>query len=300
MGVRARWVGVVLGVAMLAGGVSAAAERPMLGAFYYGWYPSHWREGLSWPASRYTPLLGLYTSSDELILEIHATLIARAGIDFTPVSYWGPGAKLYLLDLLDTWHRHGLKACLYYEREGYSDPSGEEIAADLVGVYDVFRHPAYLWRDGAPVVMVYGHAETCSLLSRWLAAEIRLTPLPLHVCPKVFAGYANCLPQPESWHQYGVGRGGVDVQKGQSVTIAPGFWRYDEAAPRLERDEDRLTLTLEAALRMPVKWVLLVSWNEWLEGTGIEPYLEEQRDLGQWGASLRAVERATKAMRESP
>src|SRR3954447_13868906 len=73
-------------------------------AFYYPWYGTssadgsyqHWsQDGHAPPndiASSYYPAIGLYSSSDKLVLDAQMSEIRGAGIDEIAVSWWGQGS----------------------------------------------------------------------------------------------------------------------------------------------------------------------------------------------------------------
>src|SRR4051812_44042784 len=73
-------------------------------AFYYPWYGTssmdgtyqHWsQDGHAPPndiASAYYPAIGLYSSSDTLVIDAQLSEIRSAGIDEIAVSWWGRGS----------------------------------------------------------------------------------------------------------------------------------------------------------------------------------------------------------------
>ena len=73
-------------------------------AFYYPWYGTsaadgsyqHWsQDGHAPPndiASSYYPAIGLYSSSDKLVIDAQMSEIRAAGIDEIAVSWWGKGS----------------------------------------------------------------------------------------------------------------------------------------------------------------------------------------------------------------
>src|SRR4051794_5850580 len=81
-----------------------AAARGRVSAFYYPWYGpwsadgsyQHWsQDGHAPPndiASAYYPAIGLYSSSDKLVIDEQMSEIWGAGIDEIAVSWWGKGS----------------------------------------------------------------------------------------------------------------------------------------------------------------------------------------------------------------
>src|SRR5512133_3197359 len=84
--------------------VAADVGWPVRAAFYYPWFPEseHW-------ATRYTPSLGKYDSSNPRVVATHVAQARYAGLDAFIASYWGrdtPTARRLPL-LLDTAAQQG-------------------------------------------------------------------------------------------------------------------------------------------------------------------------------------------------
>jgi hypothetical protein len=86
---------------------------------------------------------------------------------------------------------------------------------------------------------------------------------------KVFAGYQTCADQPDNWHQYAPAVE-ADNQGSYSYTISPGFYKFDEAAPRLARDPARWALDVRAMNCSAAAFKLVTTFNEWGEGSPVE------------------------------
>ena len=246
----------------------AAAEVgwPVRAAFYYPWYP----ESERW-ATRYTPSLGKYDSSNRRILATHVAQARYAGLDAFIASYWGlhtPTARRLPL-LLDAAAEQGFHIVAYYEPESLpSPPSGPLLNRDFVSLYQLAAHPAWLRVAGRPVLFIYniGPEARCTAVSRLLAANKGRFYLDL----KVFNGYRDCPEQPDSWHQYVPARS-FDQQDSHSVTVSPGFFKFDELVPRLARNPARFQADLHRQVASRARWQLITSFNEWGEGTAVEP-----------------------------
>jgi hypothetical protein len=239
---------------------------PVRAAFYYPWYPEseHW-------ATRYTPSLGKYDSSNRRILATHVAQAQYAGLDAFIASYWGPetptARRLPLL--LDAAAQQGFHIAAYYEPESLPTPPPRALLSqDLDSLYQLTAHPAWLRVVGRPVLFIYniGPEARCSAVSRLLAANKGRFYLNL----KVFDGYRDCAEQPDSWHQYVPARG-FDQQDSHSVTVSPGFFKFDELVPRLARDPARFQADLRRQVASRARWQLITSFNEWGEGTAVEP-----------------------------
>jgi hypothetical protein len=167
-----------------------------------------------------------------------------------------------------------LKWAVYHELEGYGNPSADKLASELAYIRDnLATSPAYLKVNGRPVVFVYNADDSsCALNDRWKQAN-QLVGNAMYVDLKVYYGYRNCASQPDSWHQYGP-NAPSDYQAGYSYAIAPGFWRSDEAAPRLARDPNRWQTNVNSMVASSAPWKLVTTFNEWTEGTAVESAAE--------------------------
>ena len=201
-----------------------------------------------------------------------------AGLQAGIASWWGQGTPTDLRVPMLLANAGAFRWTLYYEQEGTSDPSSTVISADLDYILAHYAgNPAYLYVAGKPVLFVYGGAETCSMADRWQTANAGRFYLVL----KVFGGYLACANQPDSWHQYGPAVA-EDHQTGFSFSISPGFWRPDEATPRLARDLSRWRTNVADMIASGEPWQLVTTWNEWGEGTSVEPAIE-------WGSAYLDV-----------
>ena len=170
-----------------------------------------------------------------------------AGMDAGIASWWGQGtrtdARIPLL--LQGARGSTFRWALYYEKEGYSDPTAAQIAGDLHYIAARYgANPSYLRVKGKPVIFVYGDAaDACGVADRWAKANAGR----FYVVLKVFPGYKTCAHQPSSWHQYAPAVAS-DSQAGYSYSISPGFYKKGEAAPRLKRDPARWAANVRAMI----------------------------------------------------
>jgi hypothetical protein len=260
--------------------VDVQPSFPIRAVFYYGWFPEAWNQQGFNPFTRYTPTLGFYDGSSPAVLAQHVSWMQYAQMEVGIASWWGQDSQTNarMPALLDAAGSGTFRWTLYYEPEGSGNPSSAQIQADLSYIKGNYgMQPAYLRVGGRPVIFVYDNAGDCATVDRWLAGNTENFYLVL----KVFVGYRSCANQPDSWHQYApaVAR---DRQVGYSYSISPGFWRPDEAAPRLARDLTRWASDVAAMSASGEPWQLVTTFNEWGEGTSIEPALE-------WGTSYLDV-----------
>ena len=250
---------------------------PIRAAFYYPWFPSAWDQGGVDPFTNFTPSLGRYDTKDEAVIDEQLTLARDAGIEAFISSWWGAGhhTDKALETLLRRTTQDGspnpdLRWAIYYEEEGQLDPGSASIAEDLRYLQSrYFALPGYLRVDGKPVVFVWADPDDAQgMVDRWAAAE-REFGEDVFVVLKVFNGYQSASNQPDSWHQYAPASP-YSEHLPHSVAISPGFWLVGENS-RLDRDLSRFASDVERMNQSGAFWHLITSWNEWGEGTAVEP-----------------------------
>ena len=249
---------------------------PIQAAFFYPWFPNAWTQGGVFPYTNFSPSLGYYDSADDSTIDQQLELARQAHIEAFIASWWGQGhhTDAALQHILSRSERSGsphpgLRWAIYYEEEGYSDPSASQIAADLNYLAGTaFSHPAYLEVNGRPVVFVWASGgDGSGMAARWAQAKAQFPNV--YVVLKVYFGYRTDPNQPDSWHQYGPASA-YDSQVPYSVSVSPGFWKKGET-PRLGRDLSRFEADVQRMAASGAFWQLITTWNEWGEGTSVEP-----------------------------
>lgn len=247
---------------------------PIRAAFYYPWFPETWGN-LSAPFTNYHPTLGYYDSSSSSVIHTHIQEMQYAGIDAGIASWWGQGTPTdgRVNNLLRGADGTDFRWALYYEPEGTTDPSSTQIQSDLQYIVNNYgKDPNFLRVNGRPVVFVYGGgAESCTTVNRWINGNTVNAYLVL----KVFSGFTTCANQPDGWHQYGPAVA-TDSHLPWSYAVSPGFYKKGESAPRLARDTTRFASNVRSMVASGARWQLITTFNEWGEGTSIEPATEWQ------------------------
>ncbi len=276
-------------------------SAPYYTTFYYPWYGapdtdgtwSYWQDkGNNPPAtwfSHYLPDLDptvfdpateLYSSNDTQVLYWQLAKMAEAKQEVAVSSWWGRGHKTdmaFASIVTDVMNRTdnpypNLRWTLYYEPEGYSDPSSAEIAADLNYIAANYANqPAYLQIDGKPVIFVWAGAQDgVAMAARWSEAN-QLAEQPFYIVLKLFSGYKDVSPQPDSWHQYGPASR-YSAHPPYSAVVSPGFWLDDGSeSPRLQRSLSEFRSAVTDMVAADAMWKIVTTWNEWGEGTSVEP-----------------------------
>ena len=254
-------------------------------------------------ASTHYPRLGAYDSHDPKVIDQHCRWAKDAGIDTFIVSWWGHGSfsDRAMNKILDSCGRHGMTACIYYETVPRPQ-TPNSAAEDIIKVLDKYGdHPAHLKVNGRPVVFVYGRALQELGLTDWLKAielinagyEKGVTAIGDQFSfgsARVFdgvhtyntAGHLQGMKPAEarkwaaetykSWVQLADRAGKISA-----ITVIPG---YDDTKIRkpglaVERYDGQLyRVQWDQAIKADPHWILITSFNEWHEGSEIEPSLE--------------------------
>lgn len=251
---------------------------PARGTFLYPWFPEAWNQGGVNPATHYNPSLGFYTSTSVFSQQVDSMIYGN--FKYAVSSWWGQGSKedTRLQPLLTAAHGKALKIAPYYEGEGNTitgvsgspNPTTAQITSDLNYIAaNYVNDPNYMWINDKPVLFVYGDGtDTCGTADRWATANAAAST-HFYVVLKVFAGYTGCVNQPNNWHQYGPATA-EDQQGSRSFSISPGFWRFDEASPRLTRDLTRWHTNVTDMNCSNADLQLVTTYNEWGEGSSVE------------------------------
>jgi len=294
---------------------------------------SHWsgveQEKQRIATSTNYPSLGAYDSHDPQVIARHCRWAKEVGIDGFIISWWGKGSfeDRAMRRVLDGCHEAGLDATIYYER--VPDPKSPKSAAnDILGLLDRYaRHPAWLSVSGRPVVFVYGRAVGEIGLAGWLDAislindgrpggAIVLGDRTDRAAAGIFDGIHTyntagslrnrSVAEVESWVK-GAYRDWVNAADASgrisAITVIPGYddTKIRKPGLRVERMNGASYRTQwEAAIDADPHWVLITSWNEWHEGSDIEPSVEYGDAYLKLTAELAARFKARGHRKERP
>ena len=278
-------------------------------------------------ASTHYPALGAYDSQDPAVIDQHCRWAKAAHIDSFIVSWWGHGdyTDRAMPKILDGCKQHGLTACIYYET--VPQPQTAETAAqDIIKVLEKCgSHEAHLKVDGKPAVFIYGRAVGQLGLTGWLEAvklikagyrggAVILGDQFSYGAARVFDGVHTyntagslaglSLDAVQTWAA-GTYRSWVQLadQAGKisTLTVIPGYDDTKIRKPGLAVDRldgNLYRLQWQQAIEADPHWVLVTTFNEWHEGSEIEPSLQ----FGQKYLDLTAefAERFKAAPRSPP
>jgi hypothetical protein len=280
-------------------------------------------------ASTHYPELGTYDSHDPKLIDRHCRWAKEAGIDTLIVSWWGHNhyTDRAMDKILDGCRRHGLSVCIYYET--VPQPQTPQSAADdIIRVLNKYGgHPAHLKVNGRPVVFVYGRAMQELGLTDWLKA-IKM----------INAGYAKGVTAIGDQFSFGSARvfDGIHTYntaghlrgmspaearrwaaetyeswvqiadragKISAITIIPGYDDTKIRTPGLavKRCEGEMyRVQWDEAIEADPHWILITSFNEWHEGSEIEPSLEYKAKYIDLTAEYTEIFKAKKRSIHSP
>lgn len=237
-------------------------------AFYYPWFPQAWSQDGVFPFTKYHPTLGYYDSSDRDVIRRHIEAMEYGNIDAGIASWWGPGhyTDAAFVALLEVARGTGFKWAVYYEAESVGDPTVGELLADLRYIEARYaRDPSYLRVDGRWVVFVYSTSEDrCAMAERWKEAALATAFIVL----KAFPNQRDCTAQPDAWHYYNplVYTAGLAPD---SYAISPGYAKPGDDST-VARELDRWRESVREMASATVRFQLVLTFNEWGEGTSVE------------------------------
>jgi hypothetical protein len=276
--------------------------------FYYPWYGTprhdgsfiHWQQNGAVPpnriASSYYPARGPYSSADRLVLAAQMEEIRRAGVDQISVSWWGWGSvedqRLELL--LPETRTHGLDVAAHLEP--YVGRTAASTAADV-------RHLRAL---GIKDFYVYGPqddtAENWADSRASLPADVRLFA-QTHLVGRAAAGRFDGVYTYDVLTFTGDGFARLCEQARKvkllcAPSVGPGYdarRAVADARVRPRRQGRTYDGMWGSAIRARADLVTITSYNEWHEGTQIEPARARPGYHGYdgaWGTRGRDAERA--------
>lgn len=262
-------------------------------------------------ASQYTPLIGLYDSNDPDTLECHVLLMKLSGIDGVVIDWYG------IDDFLDygAIHRNTQHLIRFVKKAGlrfvvmYEDQTVPKLLAEhRIANDDVIAHgkrvlgwvaknwftdPAYVKQNDQPVFLTFGNGYYTG--EQWTQIFAALTPAPRYVTEshrRPPAAGAFSWPQPSGGTEAALKEQNAFYTRSKEwpESIPAAFPRfhdiYEQAGVHKSwgRIEDQngktYVATLEQAIRSQSPVIQIATWNDWGEGTIVEPSVEfGYRDL---------------------
>jgi len=276
----------VLPAAVLLLLVPAAGARtpvPRTAIFYYPWYGTAARDGafLQWRlnghsppadiASDYYPARGVYSSSDPSVLDAQMSDIAQSGIQELVVSWWGRGSAqdALLPAVIAAAGAHGLVVAAHLEP--YDGRTVARTGTDIaylrtLGIRDFFVYrpadfPATQWAALRPTlsgVKLFAQTRLVGFAKAGGFDGVYTYDVLLDagrtfrlLCSEAHRAGLACLPSVGPGYDARRATGDERVKPRNAGATYDAMW--------------------SAALRAGADAVTITSYNEWLEGTQIEP-----------------------------
>jgi hypothetical protein len=286
---------------------AAALAAPAVSIFYYPWYGTpafdggyvHWSQNGQMPpasiASNFYPARGVYSSSDPVVIRSQMDEIKAAGVDEVVSSWWGKGSAedARLPAVIAAARRVKLSVAAHIEP--YSGRSVATVAADI----------AYLRMRGITRFYVFQPLDLPS--ADWAQANDSLTGVQVFAQTALVG--AAAAGHFDGVYTYDVLTYGGDklarlCKQARTVkllclpSVGPGFdARRATGNSRVKPRRNGATYDSmwRAALAAHADAVTITSFNEWHEGTQIEPASPSHAQyVGYEGAwALRGAAAAT-------
>ena len=305
-------IAVSLGAAGAAWAHNEADSRPApsarVGIFYYPWFSTprrdgqyaHWQQGGNLPplsiASSFYPARGVYSSADALVVEAQMREIAAAGVGTVIASWWGRGSSedARLPHLIGAARRYKLAVAAHLEPYG-----GRSVASTEADI-------GHLRALGIADFYVWASSELPN--AEWAAMNARLSGVRTfantNLAGRAAAGGFDGLYTYDVLLFDGALFPRLCKQAQRlhllcAPSVGPGY-HARRATPDRRVKPRRNGATYDAmwrgALRGKADLVTITSYNEWHEGTQIEPARAGKRGYegydGAWGLKGRAAETA--------
>jgi len=293
-------------------------SKPFRGQWGWHWTMNHFDPdkitGKRRPlASRFYPLIGPYDSGDPDTLQCHAMLLKIAGIDGVIIDWYGKDPFLdYAANnrnaqaLVPFLEKAGLKFALCYEDQTVpKEIEGKVFAASEAVAHgqelmrwtekNYFASPAYLRQDGRPVLLSFGKpyyddAQWNEIFSVLSVKPLYFTENDRRAATASVGGFDWPAPSGGANGAFREQDAFYARAKNWPHFIPAAFPRFDDIYAQAgvhaswgkveDRNGKTYVETLTKALQSKAPLVQLVTWNDWGEGTQIEPSVEfGYRDL---------------------
>ena len=313
---RAALLLLVLGLAAVSlhsqpGLAQSSADRLVL-AFYYTWYSADlWSSGKTSDAASEP-----YNSTDANAIARHVDQARGAGVDGFVASWYGPEGGVNnqtqsnFLQLLDIAQSRGFRAAIDFETYSpFFRTTGDVVNALKYAIDNLGAHPAYLRFNGKPVLFFWANNRYSP--SQWARIRSQADPdrRSIWIAEGVTTSWLNVF---DGLHLYNVAwsrdfaatatKFASQTRKLGKLWVATAMPGWDDTRVRRGYAKDRADggfyrNSFAGAASSNPDLLIITSFNEWVEGSQIEPstryggfYLDLTRELsgqykvGAWAA----------------
>ncbi|MEX0720988.1 MAG: glycoside hydrolase family 71/99-like protein [Balneolaceae bacterium] len=281
-----------------------------------GYWGSHWRMDNSNPdnidengkrdiAAHYYPLIGPYDSRDQDVIDYHLLLMKYAGVDAVLIDWYGThNVHDYRPNLMnsnafiDRVDDVGLKYAIVYEEytaesvESQTGKTAIEAAREDIAYMEseYFIADEYLRINDQPLLMTFG-PRYFRQENQWNQIFEGMNEEPVFLPLWSHSGRVGNHSDGEfSWVDFNSSLSELDNfynrQAYLDVLIGSAYPRFhdyyeeggegDSYGRVYSRNGETLTNTLEKARQHELQYLQLVTWNDFGEGTVIEPTVEDE------------------------
>lgn len=279
-------------------------------AFYYTWYgpARHWGKVDAThhdiEASLHYPVKGAYDSHDPVIIDWQINAAQTHGVTGFIATWWGQNTfeDQAVPLVLHCAEKRNFKVTVYWETApGKGANQIKNAVNDLTYLLTRYgTNRAFLKVNGKPVIFVYGRVMGQVPFASWpeVIRQVRARAGDFLLIAdgysernaRIFDGlhtYNICDSvkgkTPDELHVWAATHYSNAVKLAREnnriacVTVIPGYDDTKIRHPGLKADRlDGATYRAlwDEAIKAQPDWILLTSWNEWHEGSEIEPSLE--------------------------
>ena len=248
------------------------------------------------------PLKGPYDSRDPEIIRWHIKLASETGVDVFVVDWWGDAGGKEISDVnmkaimdLNEKEKLGMRFCILFDglwTEKQPPPLDTTVARIEYAIKKFGKRPSYFRVGDSPAIFTY--ATQVYPASTWseIIGRVRRDGYSALFFSDAFSDeYAEVFDGLQTYSPPGLFEPNQDfgkayknaaqlaVSRGEpyGFNVIPG---YDDTKVRqpgriLPREDGATYEKLwKAVLSSGCQWALITSWNEWHEGTEIEPSIE--------------------------
>lgn len=279
-----------------------------------GYWGSHWKMANKNPdvvdetdkreiASHYYPLIGPYDSKDPDVIEYHLLLMKYAGVDGILIDWYGSHplydykvnltASNAIVDKLD---EVGLQFAMVYE-DYVADNVGKQTSKTalqaahedmLYAEKEYFVRPTHITIDNTPLMLTFG-PRYFKVSSQWTEIFDGLITKPKFLPLWNHSGYVGNNRDGEfAWVDFNeslseltsfYNKSNLEVLIGSAYPRFHDFYKEGGAGESYGsvayNNGETLRATLAMAQTREAKYIQLVTWNDYGEGTMLEPTRED-------------------------
>lgn len=264
--------------------VHAAGAAPVV-AVYFPWF-----DQATWASGKTSDLpADPYNSDDPAVIQRQVTQAQSAGIDAFELNWWGQGNRTdaNLQTLLKVANASNFKVSAYVDLNGPNFNSPADMTNALTYLKHYFSDPAWFHFGGKPFVAFYGVAKFpvsawASILGQvdpgrqtfWMAEGIDMSYLDVFDGIHPFS--IAWAPDPSGQLANFAAKVAQHPGKVFMPTVMPGYddTRLGRGAAGFAVDRQNggyYAAVWQGAIALKPPIVNITSWNEWLEGSQIEP-----------------------------